>query len=81
MQRIILPIFFSLILSSCLPIYHTDYEMVLQVGAYFDPQGLNSAKGRNLTEVVMRFKMPDVTGRYHMPFMLAPNSYSVWMAR
>ena len=58
-----------------------DYEMVLQVGAYFDPQGLNSANGRNLTEVVMRFKMPDATGRYHMPFMLAPNSYSVWMAR
>ena len=58
-----------------------DYEMVLQVGDYFDPQGLNDENGRNLKEVVMRFQMPDVAGRYHMPFMLAPNSYSVWMAR
>ena len=58
-----------------------DYELVLQVGDYFDPQELNAAAGRNLKEVVMRFQMPDVKGRYHMPFMLAPNSYSVWMAR
>ena len=58
-----------------------DYELVLQVGDYFDPQELNDAAGRNLKEVVMRFQMPDVKGRYHMPFMLAPNSYSVWMAR
>ena len=57
------------------------YELVLQVGDYFDPQGLNDVDGRNLQEVVMRFQMPDVNGRYHMPFMLAPNSYSVWMAR
>ena len=57
------------------------YELVLLVGDYFDPQGLNDVEGRNLKDVVMRFQMPDVNGRYHMPFMLAPNSYSVWMAR
>lgn len=58
-----------------------DYELVLQVADYFDPKGLNDEAGRNVNEVVVRFRMPDVGGRYHMPFMLAPNSYSVWMAR
>ncbi|MEP1206343.1 MAG: hydroxyisourate hydrolase [Rhizobiaceae bacterium] len=58
-----------------------DYELVLQVADYFEPQGLTDAEGRNLKEVVMRFQMPDPDGRYHMPFILAPNAYSVWMAR
>ena len=31
-----------------------------------------------LKEVVIRFAMPDPTGSYHIPLMLAPNSYSVW---
>ncbi|MEP0940464.1 MAG: hydroxyisourate hydrolase [Rhizobiaceae bacterium] len=58
-----------------------DYELVLQVANYFELQSLNDKAGRNLKEVVVRFQMPDPTARYHMPFMLAPNSYSVWMAR
>jgi 5-hydroxyisourate hydrolase len=58
-----------------------DYELVLQVAGYFQTMGLNDEDGRDLREVVVRFRMPDPQGRYHMPFMLAPNSYSVWMAR
>ena len=58
-----------------------DYELVLQAGDYFRSSGLGDANGRSLKEIVMRFQMPDPDGRYHIPFMLAPNSYSVWMAR
>ena len=57
------------------------YELVLQVADYFESKGLTDEAGRNFNEVVMRFQMPDPEGRYHMPFMLAPNAYSVWMAR
>ena len=58
-----------------------DYELVLQVADYFERQCLTDENGRSLKEVVVRFQMPDPEARYHMPFMLAPNSYSVWMAR
>lgn len=54
------------------------YEMVLDVGAYFSAMTPPPRGPRFLREVVMRLEMPDPDGRYHIPFMLAPNSYSVW---
>ena len=54
------------------------YEMVLDVGAYFSAMTPPAHGPRFLREVVMRLEMPDPDGRYHIPFMLAPNSYSVW---
>ena len=54
------------------------YEMVLDVGAWFSAMTLPAHGPRFLREVVMRLEMPDPDGRYHIPFMLAPNSYSVW---
>ncbi len=58
-----------------------DYELVLLVAPYFENQNLGDANGRSLKEVIVRFQIPDPQGRYHMPFMLAPNSYSVWSSR
>ena len=57
------------------------HELVLQIGPYFDERGLGDPQGRAMQEVVVRFQMPDPHGRYHIPFMLAPNSYSVWSSR
>ena len=54
------------------------YEMVLDVGAYFSAMTPPPHGPRFLREVVMRLEMPDPDRRYHIPFMLAPNSYSVW---
>ena len=54
------------------------YEMVLDVGAYFSAMTPPPRGPRFLREVVMRLEMPDPDRRYHIPFMLAPNSYSVW---
>ena len=54
------------------------YEMVLDVGAWFSAMTPPPHGPRFLREVVMRLEMPDPDRRYHIPFMLAPNSYSVW---
>ena len=56
----------------------SDYEIVLQTGAYFDTR-LPSRPGMHLVrQVVVRFAMPDPEASYHIPFMIAPNSHSVW---
>jgi 5-hydroxyisourate hydrolase len=31
-----------------------------------------------MTEIVLRFAMPDPASRYHMPVILSPHGYSVW---
>ena len=55
-----------------------DYELVFRTGAYFDKQALPAPAKQILKDVVIRFSMPDPTASYHIPLMLAPNSYSVW---
>ena len=54
------------------------YEMVLDTGAYFSAMTPPPHGPRFMREIVMRFDMPDPDGRYHIPFVLAPNAYSVW---
>ena len=55
-----------------------DYEIVLQTGAYFGARLPLQPGLRLVREVVVRFAMPDPEANYHIPFMLAPNSHSVW---
>ncbi|NNE22015.1 MAG: hydroxyisourate hydrolase [Rhizobiales bacterium] len=57
---------------------HAGYEMVLETGPYFEARGQRDPGQPVCSDVVFRFKMPDAQARYHIPFMLAPNSYSVW---
>jgi 5-hydroxyisourate hydrolase len=57
---------------------HFDYEMVIQSGAYFAAREAGSAGRQIIKEIVIRFAMPDPLGAYHIPLMIAPNSYSVW---
>ena len=54
------------------------YEMVFQIGAYFTNHPSANLGGRIIEEVVVRFRMPDPHGLYHIPLILAPNSYSMW---
>jgi len=54
------------------------YELVFQSGDYFAAQDFPAGGLQILREVVIRFTMPDAQARYHIPLMLAPNSYSVW---
>ncbi|MDH3377153.1 MAG: hydroxyisourate hydrolase [Gammaproteobacteria bacterium] len=54
------------------------YELVFHTGDYFTAHSVSGLGSRIMNEVVVRFSMPDPNGRYHMPMMLSPNSYSVW---
>ncbi len=55
-----------------------QFELVFQAGAYFTAQGQVSRSSHRVDEVVLRFRMPDPNGKYHMPVILNPNSYSTW---
>jgi len=57
-----------------------DYELVFQTGAYFATRGLPLIGLRIQKEVVIRFCMPDPDAAYHMPLVMAPNGYSVWLS-
>lgn len=55
-----------------------EYELVFETNAYFATQ-LPGSEGRQIVrEVVLRFRMPDPTAKYHLPVILSPNGYSVW---
>jgi 5-hydroxyisourate hydrolase len=56
------------------------YELVFQIGEYFESQNLPIPGMKVMQEIVIRFAMPDPYGKYHMPLMLSPNSYSVWFS-
>ena len=55
-----------------------EFEMVLETGVYFEARGQAGEGGQICKTAVVRFSMPDPDRRYHIPMMLAPNSYSVW---
>ena len=55
-----------------------EYELVFQTGRYFSAQSLPQPARQILKEVVIRFSIPDPDASYHIPLMIAPNSYSVW---
>lgn len=57
-----------------------DHELVFQTGAYFAARGLVLPGLRLQSEVVIRFLMPDAQAAYHMPLVMAPNGYSVWLS-
>ena len=57
----------------------SEYELVLHGADYFAARAL--AVDSIVKTVVLRFVMDDDSKRYHLPVMLAPNSYSTcWMA-
>lgn len=55
-----------------------SYEMVIASGDYFNDFDLPEAGVQFLTEIVIRFRMPDPAGRYHIPVIMAPHNYSCW---
>lgn len=55
-----------------------DYELVFRTGSYFATQSLPQPAKQIVKEIAIRFSMPDPNGSYHIPLMIAPNSYSVW---
>ena len=50
------------------------YELTFETGQYWLERGFEQI----MDQVVLRFKMPDTEGSYHMPIIINPNSYSTW---
>ena len=52
------------------------HELLFETAAYWDARGVSAT----VREIALRFAMPDPAGAYHMPVILNPNSYSMWMS-
>jgi 5-hydroxyisourate hydrolase len=54
------------------------YELTFHAGDYFRRAGVELTDPPFLDEVVVRFGLADAAGRYHVPLLLAPYSYSTY---
>ena len=61
---------FNLTEEDCL----CDYEMLCKTGNYFSEE-------RIVSEIIVKFKMPDPNKKYHLPIIIAPNGYSIWWSK
>lgn len=57
------------------------FELIFNTGVYWNSFGLSSSENQIISEVVLRFSMPNKNARYHMPLILSPNSYSTWSSQ
>ena len=55
-----------------------NYEMVVDTGAYFRERAQKQSSLQICEKIVIRFRMPDPSRRYHIPIIISPNSYSCW---
>jgi 5-hydroxyisourate hydrolase len=53
-----------------------EYELAFDAGAYWAACG----NPTRLTEIVLRFRMPQPDETYHSPIILSPNGYSAWVS-
>lgn len=56
------------------------YEMVINSGKYFDLREIPHNGMKIMSEIVIRFSMPDILANYHIPVIMSPNSYSCWLS-
>ena len=56
------------------------YELVFYAAEYHATQRYLPGRISGLEQVVIRFAISDAAARYHIPLMLAPCSYSVWLS-
>lgn len=54
----------------------TTYELVFDTDQYWAARGVTATA----RQIALRFAMPDPQGEYHMPVILNPNSYSMWVS-
>jgi hydroxyisourate hydrolase len=54
------------------------YELVFQVGAYFESAGIALPTPVFLDEVPVRFAVADASASYHVPLLFSPWAYSTY---
>ena len=57
------------------------FELIFDTGVYWNSLGLSASDNQIISEVGLRFSMPNKNARYHMPVILSPNSYSIWSSQ
>ena len=57
-----------------------NFELVFITTAYWASRAVTDESKQILKEIVIRFTMPDPDKRYHIPVILSPNTYSVWLS-
>ena len=50
------------------------YELVFETSTFWNDRNISGA----IPQIALRFLMPDQKGKYHMPVILNPHSYTVW---
>jgi 5-hydroxyisourate hydrolase len=55
-----------------------EYELVFDLGAYFQARGVETADPPFLDRVPIRFSMAEPEGHYHVPLLASPWSYSTY---
>ena len=50
------------------------YELTFETSQYWSDRGFDQI----MDQIILRFRMPDPKGNYHMPIIINPNSYSTW---
>jgi len=54
------------------------YELLFQVGDYFEELGVESAGLAFLDQVPIRFGISDTSAHYHVPLLVSPFAYSTY---
>ena len=55
-------------------------DLVFFTGDYWSHVLIDKKKFSINDQVVVRFRISDPNGHYHMPLILSPNTYCVWMS-
>ena len=53
-----------------------SYELIFDTGTYWAARGIDA----KTKEIVLRFEIDDPDGAYHMPIIINPNAYSIWIS-
>jgi 5-hydroxyisourate hydrolase len=56
------------------------YDLIFVTGPYWSTSGTSVKPSQINDEIVIRFRMSDPDGHYHMPIIFNPNSYSIWIS-
>lgn len=55
-----------------------EVELIFHSAAYYELISLPDDGYQIMERIVVRISLPDPVGKYHLPIMLSPHSYSVW---
>ena len=56
------------------------YDLIFETGSYWSTRTGSVKSSQINEEIVIRFRMHNPDGHYHMPIILSPNSYSIWIS-